>query len=147
MPCGDGQRRRKPGTGSRPSGGNQGGPRNLEQQAIALVGRDVFETLIRGYTEKQWGRPCTELPASIIRRLPVRLTWDNNYFNDAYQGIPREGYTRMVERMLEGIEVRLNTPYGDPEMRNLAEKMIYTGSIDSYFDGRLGDAGIPVSAL
>lgn len=115
----------------------KGEPRNLEEQAIALVGRDVYETLIRGYTEKQWGRPCTELPASIIRRLPVRLTYDNNYFNDLYQGIPREGYTRMVERMLEGVEVRLNTPW-DPEMRNLTDKIVYTGSIDGWFEGRLG---------
>ncbi len=115
----------------------KGEPRNLEEQAIALVGRDVYETLIRGYTEKQWGRPCTELPASIIRRLPVRLTYDNNYFNDLYQGIPREGYTRMVERMLEGVEVRLNTPW-DPEMRSLTDKIVYTGSIDGWFEGRLG---------
>jgi len=115
----------------------QGEPRNLEEQAIALVGRDVYETLIRGYTEKQWGRPCRELPASIIRRLPVRLTYDNNYFNDTWQGIPREGYTRMVERMLEGLEVRLNTPYG-PQMRDLAEKVVYTGSIDHFFGERLG---------
>ena len=115
----------------------RGEPRNLEEQAIALVGRDVYETLVRGYTEKQWGRPCAELPASIIRRLPVRLTWDNNYFNDAYQGIPREGYTRMVERMLEGAEVRLGTEYG-PGMRELADRVIYTGSIDGYFGYRLG---------
>ncbi len=114
-----------------------GEPRNLEEQAIALVGRDVYETLVRGYTEKQWGRPCSELPASIIRRLPVRLTWDNNYFNDLYQGIPREGYTRMVERMLEGIEVRLNTPW-DPSMRALADRIVYTGSIDGWFGASLG---------
>lgn len=114
-----------------------GEPRNLEEQAIALVGRDVYETLVRGYTEKQWGRPCAELPASIIRRLPVRLTWDNNYFNDLYQGIPREGYTRMVERMLEGIEVRLNTPW-DPSMRALADRIVYTGSIDGWFGASLG---------
>ena len=114
-----------------------GEPRNLEEQAIALVGRDVYEALVKGYTEKQWGRPCAQLPASIIRRLPVRLTWDNNYFNDAYQGIPRQGYTAMVEKMLEGIEVRLNTPY-EPAMRQMAEKIIYTGSIDGYFGEQLG---------
>lgn len=118
----------------------KGEPRNLEEQAIALVGRDVYETLVKGYTEKQWGRPCSELPASIIRRLPVRLTYDNNYFNDTYQGIPREGYTRMTERMLEGIEVRLNTPWA-PEMRSLADKTVYTGSIDGWFGGRLGWLG------
>jgi len=115
----------------------KGEPCNLEEQAISLVGRDVYETLIRGYTEKQWGKPCTELPPSIIRRLPVRLTWDNNYFNDACQGIPTDGYTKMVQRMLQGIEVRLETEYA-PEMRNHAEKVIYTGSIDSYFGGKLG---------
>ena len=115
----------------------KGEPRNLEEQAISLVGRDVYETLVKGYTEKQWGRPCTELPASIIRRLPVRLTWDNNYFNDAFQGIPREGYTRLAERILEGIEVRLGTPY-TPDMRETAEKVLYTGSIDQYFGFRLG---------
>ena len=114
-----------------------GTPRNLEEQAIALVGRDVYETLIRGYTEKQWGRPCRDLPASIIRRLPVRLTWDNNYFNDLWQGIPREGYTRMVERMMSGIELRLDTAYA-PEMRSLAEKVVYTGSVDSFFGCCLG---------
>lgn len=114
-----------------------GEPRNLEEQAISLVGRDVYEALVKGYTEKQWGRKCAELPASIIRRLPVRLTWDNNYFNDAFQGIPREGYTRMVERILEGTEVRLNTPFS-PEMRELAEKTVYTGSIDGFYGYRLG---------
>ena len=114
-----------------------GEPRNLEEQAIALVGRDVYEVLVKGYTEKQWGRPCTELPASIIRRLPVRLTYDNNYFNDTFQGIPREGYTCMVERMLEGAEVRLNTPWA-PEMRKTADRIIYTGSIDSWFESSLG---------
>ena len=115
----------------------RGEPRNLEEQAISLVGRDVYEALVKGYTEKQWGRKCTELPASIIRRLPVRLTYDNNYFNDAFQGIPREGYTRMTERMLEGIEVRLNTAF-EPEMRALAEKTVYTGSIDGFYDYELG---------
>ncbi|MBQ9251669.1 MAG: UDP-galactopyranose mutase [Clostridia bacterium] len=118
-------------------GESAGEPRNLEEQAIALVGRDVYETLIQGYTEKQWGRPCRELPASIIRRLPVRLTWDNNYFNDAYQGVPRGGYTGMVARMLEGIETRLNTAY-TPELRSLADRMLYTGSIDGYFGYSLG---------
>ena len=112
-------------------------PRNLEEQAISLVGRDVYEALVRGYTEKQWGRPCRDLPASIIRRLPVRLTWDNNYFNDAFQGIPRAGYTRMVENMLSGAEIRLNTPF-TRALGDLAEKVIYTGSIDGFYGHELG---------
>ena len=115
-------------------------PQNLEEQAISLIGTDIYEKLIKGYTEKQWGRPCTELPAYIIRRLPVRLTFDNNYFNALYQGIPVGGYTRMVERMLEGIEVRLNEDYlKDREHWNqIAEKVVFTGPIDAYYDYRLG---------
>ncbi len=115
-------------------------PRNLEEQALALIGRDIYEKLIKYYTEKQWGRKCTELPSFIIRRLPVRLTFDNNYFNDSYQGIPIGGYTRLVEKMLEGVEVRLNTDYftDRSELDKLADKIIYTGEIDRYFDYRFG---------
>ena len=118
----------------------QGEPRNLEEQAISLVGRDIYEKLVKGYTEKQWGRSCKDLPSFIIRRLPVRLTFDNNYFNALYQGIPIGGYTKMVERMLEGVEVRLNTDYlaHKAELDALAEKVVYTGPIDAYFDYRLG---------
>lgn len=117
-----------------------GEPKNLEEQAISLVGRDIYEKLIKGYTEKQWGRPCTELPAFIIKRLPVRLTFDNNYFNALYQGIPVGGYTKMVERMLEGIEVKLDSDYfEDREHWNgMAERIIYTGPIDAYFNYSLG---------
>ena len=116
-------------------------PKNLEEQAISLVGTDIYEKLIKGYTEKQWGRPCRELPAFIIKRLPVRLTFDNNYFNALYQGIPMGGYTKMVENMLSGIEVRLNVDYFDhkEELDALADKVIYTGPIDAYFDYRLGN--------
>lgn len=115
-------------------------PKNLEEQAISLVGTDIYEKLIKGYTEKQWGRPCTELPAFIIKRLPVRLTFDNNYFNALYQGIPVGGYTKMVANMLDGIEVRLQTDYlkNKAELDGLAEKVIYTGPIDVYFDYELG---------
>ncbi len=115
-------------------------PKNLEEQAISLVGTDIYEKLIKGYTEKQWGRPCTELPAFIIKRLPVRLTFDNNYFNALFQGIPVGGYTKMVENMLEGIEVKLNTDYlEDKEKWNeTAEKVVYTGAIDAYFGYKLG---------
>ena len=115
-------------------------PRNLEEQAISLVGTDIYEKLIRGYTEKQWGRSCRDLPAFIIRRLPVRFTFDNNYFNALHQGIPLGGYTAMVERMLEGIEVRLNVDYlaHRQELRALADTVIYTGPIDAYFDYSLG---------
>lgn len=115
-------------------------PRNLEEQAISLVGKDIYEKLIKGYTEKQWGRPCSELPAFIIKRLPVRLTYDNNYFNARYQGIPIGGYTKLVEHLLEGVEVRLNTDYFDKksEWDALAEKVIYTGPIDAYFRYSLG---------
>lgn len=116
-------------------------PKNLEEQAISLVGTDIYEKLIKGYTEKQWGRPCRELPAFIIKRLPVRLTFDNNYFNALYQGIPMGGYTKMVENMLSGIEVRLNVDYFDrkAELDALADRVIYTGPIDAYFDYRLGN--------
>ncbi len=117
-----------------------GEPRNLEEQAISQIGRDLYEKLVKGYTEKQWGRPCDQLPAFIIRRLPVRLTYDNNYFNALYQGIPVGGYTKMVARMLEGIEVRLGCDYlADRDGLNAAaEKVIYTGPIDAYFGHRLG---------
>lgn len=115
-------------------------PRNLEEQAISLVGRDIFEKLVKGYTEKQWGRDCKELPAFIIKRLPVRLTFDNNYFNALYQGIPVGGYTRMVENLLDGVEVRLNVDYlaHRAELDALADKVVYTGAIDAFFDYRLG---------
>ena len=113
-------------------------PANLEEQALKLVGRDVYEKLIKGYTQKQWGRECTELPAFIIKRLPLRFTYDNNYFNDRYQGIPVDGYTAMVEKMLEGTEVRLFTDYFDVKDEIEADKVIYTGMIDSYYDYKLG---------
>lgn len=115
-------------------------PKNLEEQCLSLVGRDVFEKLVKGYTEKQWGRDCKELPAFIIRRLPVRFTYDNNYFNDRYQGIPVGGYTAVVERMLEGIEVRTDTDFFAFRKENpdAAEKIIFTGMIDEYFGYRLG---------
>ena len=115
-------------------------PKNLEEQAISLVGRDIYEKLIKGYTEKQWGRPCTELPSFIIKRLPVRLTFDNNYFNALYQGIPIGGYTQMVANMLDGIEVELNTDYlKDKEKYDaIADNVVYTGAIDAYFDYKLG---------
>ncbi len=111
-------------------------PKNLEEQAINLVGRTIYEKLVKGYTEKQWGKKCTELPAFIIRRLPVRFTFDNNYFNDRYQGIPIGGYTKMIERMLEGVEVRLECDFFAHKCEFLAEadKVIYTGAIDRYFD-------------
>lgn len=113
-----------------------GEPQNLEEQAISLVGRDIYEALVRGYSEKQWGRPCRELPAFIIRRLPVRFTYDNNYFNDRYQGIPEDGYTAIFEKLLDGIDLRLSCDYlaEKDTLRPLAERMIYTGPIDQYFD-------------
>ena len=116
-------------------------PKNLEEQAISLVGTDIYEKLIKGYTQKQWGRPCAELPAFIIRRLPVRLTFDNNYFNALYQGIPEGGYTKMVSRMLEGIPVRTGEDYlADREKWDrMADRIIYTGPIDAYFGFRLGN--------
>ncbi len=114
----------------------KGEPKNLEEQAISLVGRDIYEKLVKCYTEKQWGRDCKELPAFIIKRLPVRMTYDNNYFNDSYQGIPMGGYTQIIERMLEGAEVRLGIDYlQDKESLNaLADKVVYTGAVDAYFD-------------
>jgi UDP-galactopyranose mutase len=117
-----------------------GEPKNLEEQAISLVGRDIFEKLVKGYTEKQWGRDCKDLPAFIIRRLPVRLTFDNNYFNALYQGIPIGGYTKLVENLLAGIEVRLNCDYleNKAELDALAEKVVYTGPIDAYYGYKLG---------
>ena len=110
-------------------------PHNLEEQALSLVGRDVYETLIKGYTEKQWGRDCKELPAFIIKRLPLRFVYDNNYFNDRYQGIPIGGYTAIIEKMLEGIEVRTGTDYFDfiRDNKNIARKTIFTGMIDEYY--------------
>ena len=115
-------------------------PENLEEQALSLVGRDIFEKLVRGYTEKQWGRDCRDLPASIIRRLPCRFTYDHNYFNDRYQGIPIGGYTRMVERMLEGIDVRLNVEYRDlvRDEPDVAARIVYCGPIDEFYDFDLG---------
>ena len=117
-----------------------GEPKNLEEQAISLVGRDIFEKLVKGYTEKQWGRDCKDLPAFIIKRLPVRLTFDNNYFNALYQGIPIGGYTKLVENLLDGIEVRLNTDYLEhkDKLDAMAERIVYTGPIDAYFRYSLG---------
>ncbi len=117
-----------------------GEPQNLEEQAISLVGRDIYERLVKGYTEKQWGRDCRELPSFIIKRLPVRLTFDNNYFDALYQGIPIGGYTRLVYKLLEGIEIRLETNYLENrlELDSLADRIVYTGPIDAYFDYKLG---------
>lgn len=117
-----------------------GEPQNLEEQAIRLVGRDLYEKLVKGYTEKQWGRSCRELPAFIIRRLPVRYTYDNNYFDDPHQGIPQEGYNQLIERLFEGCEVRLGTDFlaERDSLAALAERVVYTGTIDSYFDYRFG---------
>jgi UDP-galactopyranose mutase len=116
-------------------------PKNLEEQAISLVGTDIYEKLVKGYTGKQWGRPCTELPAFIIKRLPVRFTYDNNYFNALYQGIPIGGYTKLIENLLEGIEVRLNLDFlADKEnLESIADKIVYTGPIDAYFDYQYGE--------
>jgi UDP-galactopyranose mutase len=116
-------------------------PKNLEEQAISLVGTDIYEKLVKGYTGKQWGRPCTELPAFIIKRLPVRFTYDNNYFNDKYQGIPVGGYTQIIEKMLQDIEVRLNTDYFTEreELDRLADKIVFTGMIDEFFDYCYGE--------
>ena len=118
-------------------------PKNLEEQAISLVGTDIYERLVKGYTEKQWGRKCTELPSFIIRRLPVRFTFDNNYFNALYQGIPIGGYTAMVEKMLDGVDVRLGVDYleSKAEFDALCDKVVYTGPIDSYFDYCYGPLG------
>lgn len=116
-------------------------PRNLEEQAISLVGRDIYEKLIKGYTEKQWGRSCTELPAFIIRRLPVRLTYNNNYFKDRWQGIPMGGYNQIIDRLLEGVEVKLGVDYDTNRdaFRDAAPTVLYTGQIDAYFGYRLGN--------
>lgn len=115
-------------------------PTNLEEQAISLVGKDVYEKLVKGYTEKQWGRSCRDLPAFIIKRLPLRFTYDNNYFNDRYQGIPIGGYTKIIKKMLQGADVRLNTTYEDfiKENPNCAERIIYSGMIDEFFNYKLG---------
>ena len=117
-----------------------GEPHNLEEQAIRLVGRDIYEALIKGYTEKQWGRPCTELPAFIIRRLPLRFVFDNNYFNDTYQGIPIGGYNKLIDALLEGVETRVNTDFfaHKEELFSMAEKVVYTGPIDEFYDYRFG---------
>lgn len=115
-------------------------PRNLEEQALTLIGKDIYEQLIKGYTEKQWGRPCYELPAFIIRRLPVRLTFDNNYFNDAYQGIPIGGYNKLIDGLLEGIDVKLDTDFFDNRghWESVADKIVFTGKIDQFYDYRFG---------
>ncbi len=115
-------------------------PKNLEEQAISLVGTDIYEKLIKGYTQKQWGRLCTDLPSFIIKRLPVRFTFDNNYFNALYQGIPIGGYTKIIERMLEGIEVKLNCDYleNKQQLNKIAKKIIFTGAIDSYYEFKFG---------
>lgn len=115
--------------------------KNLEEQAISLVGKDIYEKLIEGYTEKQWGKKCSELPAFIIKRLPVRFTFDNNYFNDLYQGMPIGGYTKIVEKMLEGIEVKLNTNFFDDKDKwlNIADKIVFTGMIDEFYDYCYGE--------
>jgi len=119
----------------------KGTPKNLEEQAISLIGRDIFEKLVKGYTEKQWGRDSKDLPPEIIKRLPVRLTYDNNYFNDRYQGIPIGGYTQIIEKMLDGIEVRLNVDFCAERKKyaNIAKKIVYTGTLDGYFSHSLGD--------
>ncbi len=109
-------------------------PANLEEQALSLVGRDVYEKLIKGYTQKQWGRECTELPSFIIKRLPLRFTYDNNYFNDRYQGIPVGGYTQIIEKMLEGCDIMLDTDYRQIDATDMADKIVYTGMIDEYYD-------------
>lgn len=115
-------------------------PKNLEEQALSLAGRDVYEKLVKGYTEKQWGRDCTELPAFIIKRLPLRFTYDNNYFNDRFQGIPMGGYTRIIEKMLDGVEVKTGTDYFEfiKENPEAADKILFTGMIDEFFGYKLG---------
>lgn len=115
-------------------------PRNLEEQALTLIGKDIYEQLIKGYTEKQWGRKCTELPAFIIRRLPVRLTFDNNYFNDSFQGIPKGGYNKLIDGLLEGIDVKLNTDFFTDRKywESVAEKIVFTGKIDEFYEYRFG---------
>lgn len=116
-------------------------PSNLEEQAISLVGKDIYEKLVKGYTQKQWGRACTELPAFIIKRLPVRFTYDNNYFNDLYQGIPIGGYTQIIEKMLRGIDLRLDYDFFEhrEELKNIADKIVFTGMIDQYYDYCYGE--------
>ena len=116
-------------------------PKNLEEQAISLIGRDIYEKLVKGYTQKQWGKECTELPSFIIKRLPVRFTYDNNYFNDSYQGIPIGGYTKIIEKLLEGIEVQLNSDFFDKkeEYMEMVDKVLFTGMIDQYFDYCFGE--------
>ena len=118
-------------------------PRNLEEQALLLVGRDIYERLVKGYTEKQWGRPCTELPAFIIKRLPVRMVFDNNYFNDAWQGIPIGGYNKLIDGLLEGVECRTGVDFlvDRASWTSLADRVVYTGPIDAYFDYRFGHLG------
>lgn len=115
-------------------------PRNLEEQALTLIGKDIYEQLIKGYTEKQWGRKCNKLPAFIIRRLPVRMTFDNNYFNDAYQGIPIGGYNKLIDGLLDGIEIKLNTNFFDNRKywESIADKIVFTGKIDEFYDYRFG---------
>ena len=115
-------------------------PKNLEEQALSLAGRDVYEKLVKGYTEKQWGRDCTELPAFIIKRLPLRFTYDNNYFNDRFQGIPMGGYTKIIEKMLDGVDVKTNTDYFEfiKENPDIAEKTLFTGMIDEFYGYKLG---------
>ncbi len=116
-------------------------PKNLEEQAISLVGNDIYEKLVKGYTEKQWGKKCEDLPSFIIKRLPVRFTFDNNYFNDLFQGIPIGGYTKIIEKMLDGIEVKLNTDFFDDKEKwlNIADKVLFTGMIDQYYDYCFGE--------
>ena len=115
-------------------------PKNLEEQAISMVGKDIYEKLVKGYTGKQWGRPCTELPSFIIKRLPVRFTYDNNYFNDLYQGIPIGGYTKIIEKMLTGIDTKLNYDYFEhrDELNQIADKIVFTGMIDQFYDYKFG---------
>lgn len=115
-------------------------PRNLEEQALILIGKDIYETLIKGYTEKQWGRKCTDLPAFIIKRIPVRFVYDNNYFNDKYQGIPIGGYNKLIDGLLEGVETRVNTDFFENRSYwdSIADKIVYTGAIDEYFNFKLG---------
>ena len=116
-------------------------PKNLEEQAISLGGKEIYEIFVKGYTQKQWGRPCSELPAFIIKRLPFRFTYDNNYFNDAYQGIPMGGYTQIIDKMLDGIEVRLNTDFlvHREELENIADKIVYTGMVDEFYNYQFGE--------
>ena len=115
-------------------------PRNLEEQALSLIGKDIYERLIKGYTEKQWGRKCTDLPAFIIKRLPIRLVFDNNYFNDGYQGIPKGGYNKLIEALLEGVETKVDMNFFDysDDWKKIADKLVFTGKIDEFFNYQLG---------